>query len=1452
MQPLDIHTFPLTGQSLIEASAGTGKTYTIASLYSRLLLGHNTRRLSCDQILVVTFTNAATEELRGRIRERIRLMLGDVLRLMAAFEETETAPASTLQIDSTVKVDSTLQTIAPDLRRWLDDLGLLVVDDQTGTRLQALADWLNTNLSQMDNASIYTIHGFCQRMLKQFAFDSGVMFSAELLLDTQSYLRQACEDVWRNGNYRLDAAQVGYLMERYPTPAALQKEVSQWLSHPQIVFLPQPSESRETGSTALDFAAGWHALQEQFEQLASAWQQVGSDGIADLIQSSGVDKRSFTKKNLPRWLAAAQAWFDGTFCLPVPAALENFGQRNLYAKTKADKTAPEHRLFAAVDAFLDQERQLAVGLPQVWFERVRERYIALMSRAGVMSPDDLLRLLDTALSSPQGEGLAAQIQRLHPVGLIDEFQDTDPLQYRIFTAIYRSQHDASSSADAFSDVSSGSGTSPGSDASAAENEPNEWGLAAIGDPKQAIYAFRGADIFTYIAARRALMAYAADTADASGGTVSAPVFTLSTNWRSHTRLVAGVNQLFERHPAPFVFDQDIPFVSVQAAGKEDDQGVTVAGESLAPLQLWLDNTPYSLPQARWAAARQCAERIHSALSGAILLGKTPVTARDTAVLVRSHQQADMMRKALAERNIGSVFLSRDSVLDSREAHDLLMWLTAVAEPSDERSVRRAMATETQGFDAATLDRLLNDELAWENRLEDMARYHQIWQQQGVMAALMRWLEDDKRAVRLRCFGDGERRLTNLLHLGEMLQQASRRLRGHLSLLRWFTEQVFDDDSSSDEAQLRLETDANLVSIVTIHKSKGLEYPLVFLPFLWSDDFSSQSGREARYFDDELGVVVNLEPDDAARQAQYRDNQAEAMRLLYVALTRPVQGCFIWLMNAGKANKKRGWAARIQTTALGRLLQVDQFSTSDGSIPGEQSWCEWLQQHWQQSGLNDLTDQLTLSAMPAWHGDQVPMGNKNVGALAVAAFERRLTRHWRVSSFTQLSSHAHSGRGSGLGSGQGSAQSKAASSRLNSSLTESGQPVDSLVDAGGSEDNVLRTDDDAGHVSVSGMLDLESIEPVYANSVEQTAAGFPRGATAGTCLHAMLEHWDFHDQNLLQCDIIPRELQHFGLHPVSASASEEPAKTTEPTEPEAQHQLVADWLQQVVDTELRDDCGNTFRLSELEASERLDEMEFCLPVQRDGMLHSEALNALLAEQGSQDRSHQAGPNQAQSNQAQSNQAGSHRSLVFEPLNGYLKGFIDLMFCLNGRYYLVDYKSNWLGETSTDYQQDALHAAMTSHHYDLQAWIYTLALDQLLARRLPDYDPEKHLGGAFYLFLRGMTGTRETTVERGEQSDLFAETTSGQCAGVHYQAVSENALKRWKQTILGEACVGMAGQDMAGQDMAGQDRKSVADNTLEEQRAEAQAVEAQAVEAQAVEAQAVEAQAADAKAAGERHD
>lgn len=1200
MQALDIKTFPLIGQSLIEASAGTGKTFTISALYNRLILGHQHQRLGCDEILVVTFTKAATEELRGRLRARVSDTFNQVLRLQND------------AIDSNSK-DS-------DLEQFKGYLSFMAAEQQLSEEelLEQLNPWLKANLALMDEASIFTIHGFCQRVLQRFAFDTGVMFSAEMTLDSQQYLQQACEDVWRQVAYGLNREQSQALLAKYSGPNDLLSAVRSRFNQQGVQVRPF------YGVHSFDEA--WQKFAEAFRQAQHCVATTSEQEINDLLLAGDLDGRSFQKGRVPGWTASNFAYLKGNVNINTPASLERFEPRFMLEKSKSGNR-PEHALFTAVETLLASREYVQFFLNLAWFEQIKTRFFELLNRASMLTPNDLLRLLHQALNSSQGQALAEQIRTLYPFAMIDEFQDTDSLQYEIFNQIYP--------------LNQGS---------------NSHGLIMIGDPKQAIYAFRGADIFTYIKAKQAL----GDQA----------LFTLDTNYRSHSKLVAGVNALFERNPEAFVYHQDIPFLPVKSGGLHDGAAFMVEKQEQPPLQIVFDATEYNAEQARKEAAKQCAAQIAQLLNGTATLGAKPVAASDIVVLVRSRKQAGWIRNALRQESISSVFLTQDSVYKTPDALDLFRWLHAVAHPSDERALRTALASGIQSQSAKALADFLVDEEQWEAALLKQQEYHQLWRTRGVMAAIMRWLESDDLAMRLRQQHDGERRLTNLIHLGDLLQSASRKLQGHEALLRWFAEHVFAEDSTGEEAQLRLESDADLVSIVTIHRSKGLQYPLVFLPFVWDDKNEPHSNSDTLYYDDaSQNMVLHLAPEKEHKELALKAATAENMRLLYVALTRAEQGCFVWLMNSHSRNKSNA-----NQSALGTLLKLDN------------------EPDWSQLAQDLASTPIYFGALPNWLIQARQTELELPDTIQAAQIAPRSFDDWRVSSYSQLV-----------------AQELEA------------QPEQALI-----------IKDDEGSVGLAPPKDWLNIAEPVALRVEfdltNLALTFVKGAQAGNALHDVLEHWDFknNEQLAMLCE---SKLQYYGL----------------PYEPQQLPELM-EWMRAIVTTPLNNAFGETLSLASLTTGGRLSEMEFHLPVQQ--RLQPHQLETLL---------------------------GSSQRFTFNPLTGYLKGFIDLVFEHNGRYYVADYKSNFLGETASDYMEKSLEQAMFDHAYDLQAWIYTLALDALLRLRLPNYSPEQHLGGVYYLFLRGM--------HLGEHSpQVTAAGKVEQSLGVYYQAPDYAHLQQWRAAFF----------------------------------------------------------------------
>lgn len=1209
MRPLDSASFPLHGQRLIEASAGTGKTYTIAELYNRLMLGHGRAALDCNQILVVTFTKAATEELRGRLRARINDTLQGLLQL-------ENAVAADTNQDLT------------QLQRYLDELNDQNEEfDEQGKR--KLIDRLKLNLALMDEASIFTIHSLCQRMLKQFAFDTGVLFSAEMTMDSKDLLMQACEDIWRQVAYALNSAQSQALLSQYSGPSALFEKIEKRIERHGLNVLPNIKLN--------SFNEGWEQLKQAFLSAQQAKEAITVDELCDLIKASELDKRSYSSANSPKWLKQIYAYLEQETSLQIPDCLARFTPSFLESKTKGDAEPLKHPLFNALEQLQQAGIELNNFLAQAWLEQIKNRFFELLANAGVILPNDLIRLLHEALSSAHGEELAAQIRALYPVAMIDEFQDTDALQYEIFNTIYPAEN--------------ASTTEPQADSAA-------HALIMIGDPKQAIYGFRGADIFTYIRAKDRLP--------------EESQFTLATNYRSHSQLIAGVNHLFENNSKAFVFDDEIQFSPVAASALHDNKAFSLNGQPQPPVQLLLHEERLATRHAQKKASEQCAVKIAELLQGQTYLGSKLIQAQDIAVLVRGGYQAAMMRRSLLEQGINSVFLVKESVFNSQEAQDLYAWLNAIAHPNDERLLRIALAGSIQNFTADYLAQLLVDETEWEAMLEKNRQYHDSWRQQGIMAALLKWLETDGLAQRIRAQHHGERLLTNLMHLGDLLQNASRKLQGHEALLRWFAERVLGEENAGDEAQLRLESDADLVSIVTIHSSKGLQYPLVFLPFAWADSNDPMKGSDCIYYDakDEQ-VVLHLAPEQEQKNAHAKASAAENMRLLYVALTRAEQGLFIWLMNNISNNKSAA-----EKSALGQLLQVTTYSE------GKETYLD----------INALKEQLKhaplyLGELPDWNTPARAVVDNQKQQIQLPSFSQTSFDPWRVSSYSALASGAS--------------------------------------EAAQTEQAVMLKDDEGNWQADDAFIFAQSeLDKSLTFNPEHLALTFQKGAQAGSCLHDVLERWDFHDaEQLLQ--LCQQQTQFYGI------ALEEERL------PELQQ-----WFKAIVNTPLHNAQNDRFCMADIQAHKRLSEMEFHLPVSQ--LLTANDIDRLL---------------------------NTHSRFSFFPLQGFLKGFIDLIFEHDGRYYVADYKSNFLGLEASDYWGDSLEKAMLEHAYDLQAWIYTLALDALLRTRLGEnYQPEQHLGGVYYLFLRGM--------------HLGAQLPNGlaQAPGVYYQTVDLKQLQQWRKAFF----------------------------------------------------------------------
>lgn len=1163
----------ILGSLLVEASAGTGKTYTIAAEYLRLVLGHGVsaaflRPLTPPEILVVTYTDAATRELRDRIRARL------------------TEAAAAFLMDPAKVID---QPQGTDL---LHDLRADYPPDQW----PRCARLLNQAAEWMDEAAISTIHSWCNRMLSEHAFASGSLFTQTLETDTRELEEEVICDYWRIHFAHLSVEDADQVRNWWKDPATLLEATEDLQT--RLDALPA------AGPPARSLEQARAQARSRLDGMKQPWrgEQGWAEELLKLIQAAITAKQIPSPRNHADWMRKVREWAEGEAPIPVltATAWERLTPATIGGSNgNPDQALVDHPGLKALSSLRNEVAALPTGKDQVlihaagWFV---ERFAAEQQARGQMGFDELLKHLDAALAGPNGEALARIIREQFPVALIDEFQDTDPLQYRIFDAIY----------------------------GVARND-QETALILIGDPKQAIYAFRGADIYTYLEARRATQ-----------GRHS----TLGTNFRSSQAMVEAVNHVFAQAEArpggAFGIERDgqtaLPFQPVAAHGREEQWE---DGPDPAPaLTFWrFEETSKSAAQQR--VAESCASEVVRLLNADDAGFRLPtgdlqrVKPSDIAILVNNGFEASSVRDELRQRGVRSVYLSdRGSVMTSPVTVDIQRWLAACAEPTDQRTVRAALATATLDLTWNDLDRLQQDELAWDREVLRFRGYRDLWQRQGVLPMLRRLIHDFQVPARLMALGD-ERRLTDLLHIAEWLQQASSEIEGEHALLRHFVQACADPKSEDAARRVRLESDEGLVKVVTVHKSKGLEYPLVFLPFgITHREIDTET--MPIIWHDEIGRTrVTLTPDQDAAQRANAESLAEDVRKLYVALTRARHA--LW-MGAGTIKK-------VNTNALLHL--------ADGPLSE-------VLPRWAADCPHIAAIDLPEPSDTNWCSPARPPRSRMEPALPTPR------PHWWIASYSALR-----------------VEDNAASAWLSTA-----------------EEDVYAEGLESGSSQ-------RSLRATPASTSADNLHGFPGGAEAGTFLHALLE-WAGQRRFAVQQGNARTDLDDFVARRCNLAGL---ADWIAPL-----RRWLAAWGTRPLD--LSPLVPGLAPIAPIGFSSLQVEMEFWFAANTVRTLDIDVLVSAGTLGGA-----------------------PRPALRDDTVNGMLKGFIDLVFECDGRFFVGDYKSNWLGDGDGAYAPDALRAAVLEHRYDLQYTIYLLALHRLLKQRLPNYDYEQHIGGAVYFFLRG---------------------------------------------------------------------------------------------------------------------
>ena len=1171
MKPLQPFDVSFSGVHLIEASAGTGKTYNIASLYVRAVIETDK---TVDEILVVTFTKAATKELRDRLMRRLRESI-QVLKGASAEEDS-----------------------------------FLVHLQKNVANKERAIERLQQAVHSFDEAAVYTIHAFCQHALQEWAFESGAPFEAELIGDDSEILTELIDDCWRNtvktySDSPVQRPLLKFLLDKGYGPEKLAKQLKDHFGKPYLEVCPEKASIQKIDERLKKLA-------NLFEQMGKIWPQEKAQ-IRSLLLSEPVSGRRFQERYLNDWIPLMDDFFQSDV-IPILWS-ENFSKFSRFSQSYINESLkkssikkgiepPKHPFFKLVDAYINIAESLKdfdVYYKRKLFGDLASRLNEKKEELQVYSYDDVLvRLGNALMDSEKGNKLCRLISKAYPIALVDEFQDTDPIQYQIFKTIYEAR--------------------------------TESALFMIGDPKQSIYGFRGADIFAYLQAKKNAM--------------EQKRYSLSHNYRSVPGLIEAVNTLFGAHPDPFILE-DIPFHPVKS-GIISPKKMMVDGQHITPVEIRQlsvaeDEYPLNIGTANDFAAADTADQIQQLLESEAKIGVRKVEARDIAVLVRSHFQATIIKDALAERGIKSVTQGRESVFRSEEARELYTVLKAVVELANERLIATALSTSFFSYDANTLFSLQLDESAWVDKVEQFAEWHSMWQNHGFSYMLRSLMQQENIAETVIQLPRGERTLTNLIHLGELMQQQEQKGKtGMHSLLKWLLRKSSEDaKKDNEEEQLRLESDENLVSIVTIHQSKGLEYPIVFCPFLWYVRQDSDSGEPIVYHDpeDDSQTVLDFrgknDPERSRkRYLKAREALAEEVRLAYVAITRAQYKCIIhWAPAKQSAHSPLGFL----------LLSPEQsFKSLEASVYSGQKFDESDPELFQ-SGINKLA--------------------------AHSAIEHHSINAETIKTSTY--------------------RSKEAAAKLRERLFNRPLPLPAGPGMASFSSLIRNRHDNYEDDFITYYEERLDREEEQGTSSGNTIFDFPKGPNPGTAVHHIFENIAFDDRT----DWRPIIQEHLREQDIDSRWTP----------------VVHKMINATVNHPLKNDAPG-FSLSSVERQHMMAELEFYFTT--GDIRLREILEIIRPE------------------------VPSSFSLDNISKEGFLKGFIDLTFEYEGRYYILDYKTNFLGNSKNDYKKGKLFEEIKEAFYDVQYHLYIVALHRFLKLRLKKYRYEKHMGGAFYLFVRGI--------------------------------------------------------------------------------------------------------------------
>ncbi|QJC31829.1 exodeoxyribonuclease V subunit beta [Enterobacteriaceae endosymbiont of Donacia tomentosa] len=1136
----------IQGSYLIEASAGTGKTFTIIIIYLRLLLGlyqqnNSSLPLNIEQILVVTFTDLATQSLCQRIKKSIKILRIACIKGKSKY--------------------STINNLIKEIKNLKEANELLLRAE------------LNFN-----NASICTIHSFCQKILNFKNYEIYDFNPQEKIISNEYHLQyKIIINFWRKYFYNLPKNIIKIIFLYWKSPTYFLNKLLPFLSK-------YPSPLLKNNIQNINLSKQFNNNINYINNIKKNWIKY-KENIINVISNSTINKYIYNKRSINNWINIIDKWsIEKTEDNFYPEQLFRFSQKELTSKTINKKKIPKFILFNKIDLFLDKIINIKALIILKAIKYINKHLRIEKQKNKEISFDDLLILLHKILKSSSGSKIAKDIRTIFPVILIDEFQDTNIQQYDIFKKIYI-------------------------------NHSNNI-IILIGDPKQAIYSFRGADIFTYIKASFEIK----------------NCYTLKNNWRSSKTMVSSVNQLFSNRSYPFIFE-NINFYPILYTSQKANYNFIINNKIKSGITFWfLDKEETNINSYKQKMAYTCAQNIcqllHLGIRKKSILQKNnsinSVNITDITILVRNRYEAILLQKEFIKFNLPSIYLSNpNNIFEMIEAKELVLLLKAILQPDKEQKIINILGSKLFSINLSNFD---HDKKAifMKQVNREFSKYQLIWKKNGILKMLEEiFLKNSIFFQKQKMNSFNKEKIKNILYIGEIIQTLCIHITDKHKIIEWLLKQItYPNVNITPNLKIKFDNSINKIKIMTIHKSKGLQFPIVWLPFI-SCNFVDLINLDGIIYHDRknLKTIIDFDKNKKSIKYSFEECLSENLRLLYVSLTRSIFHCSIGISNIKIHNIKK------------YILYYPYYNALDFLIR-------------KKYGISTLDFKKILNNFKS-----TDISIKIIKLQKLIKLNIQLEKETKNEYVSQIKSNFI---------------------KYNNSVITSFSQIKKQQ-----------------HNNFS-YNDIYKFLFVYDKNIKKTQYNFPIGKNIGIMIHNILEKLDFTKPILKS--FIKKELikNNISSH---------------------WHIVVTNWFNNILTHSLGTE---KIILNKINIENRKTEFEFYLSIKK--ILSITKLNKIIFKYD--------------------NISHNLPKLTFEKIKGFLTGVIDLIFCWKNKYFIIDYKSNWLGFNNKSYKKKYIEQNICQNRYDIQYQFYVLALHKYLKFRIKDYNYETHFGKILYLYIRGI--------------------------------------------------------------------------------------------------------------------